>query len=158
MSVLAAPLATRDLAAAIAAWATSAAPALADAYAYPPADRGLLPDVAVLVTHADVVRSHPQFQGSGHKLLRVFLVELLLVVEPDPVATATDSLTDLADALTESVLDDRTLGGRVPAPGASALVTFASAPDPSEVQFPDGTLGRVGRFGLTVGVWLAHSR
>lgn len=155
---LTAPVATKDLAAAIADWAVTAAPALAEAYAYPPADRGRLPDVAVLITDANVLPADSWFGSRGHHLLRRFTVELLLVVDPDPVDQATDALTDIADALTESVLEDRTMDGRLAAPGASPMVTFQSAPDPAEVQFEDGTLGRVGRFGLTVGCWLPQAR
>lgn len=151
-------LATKDLAAQIAAWAVSAAPALETAYSYPPADRGLLPDIAILITNANVVQKDARWPARGHALLRVFTVEVLIVVDPDPVDTATDSLTDIADALTFAILADRTLGGRVGSPGASSLTTFASAPDPAEIQFADGTLGRVGRMVMAVGSYLEQSR
>lgn len=79
--------------------------------------------------------------------VRVWNVELTLLVSPDPAWTASHTLYDMVDTLEDALFKDVTLGGRV---SYAEKVVDASF-DPPEIEFSDGTVARQATFQMTVG-------
>lgn len=87
-----------------------------------------------------------------HTSLRVWTVELTLLVSPDPAWTASQSLYTQVDALEDALFRDATLGGRVSFAETEVDASF----DPPEVEFTDGTVARQATFVMTVGELVQH--
>jgi hypothetical protein len=130
-------------------WAMTTCPELNQVYAVPPEQRTEpLPDAAAESQNVETFFEHEQFPQFRIQqvMLRVHEFNLLLVVPPDPPDTATNLLTGFIDTLTERILSDVSLGGRVPA----VALTFRASMVPPFVEFEDKTRGRLATLTLLV--------
>ena len=127
------------------AWAREVLPDLASDYDFIPAGKSAdLPDIVADIAREGVVREDPRFPliAVQQAALRVWKIGFSIMVESgeddDGARTATEQLRGFANALTLSLLNDPSLGGRVPfaAPDISFDYT---APF---VEYSDGTRGR----------------
>lgn len=109
-----------------------------------------LPDLAVEIQSVEMRQADPaDFPELSieQAFLRVYAYDLLLVADPADEQAASDQLSDFVDRLTQSGVDDATLGGRVP----GVALTFSASFTPPFVEFDDGTRGRLATLSLTVG-------
>jgi hypothetical protein len=129
-----------EVAAGTVAWAREVLPDLQDGYDYSVATKNLLPDVVVefadqMIRLADT--EFPYIDLQETMIVRYDLILSFMVDNTEPQNAATQ-LRSFADALILSILQDGTLGGRVPY--VSPFVTFDYTPP--FVQYADGTEGR----------------
>lgn len=140
---------TTDIAKACEEWAAEAA-GLNSSFDYPPESLNKALPLVIAEVQRKVRNSRPPnfpnrvFQ---HTTLRIWTVELTLLVSPDPAWTASQSLYTQIDSLEDALFQDATLGGRV----AFAETEVDASFDPPEVEFTDGTVARQATFLMTVG-------
>ncbi len=111
-----------------------------------------LPDVAVEMGEASIVLQElaPEvgapFFSVEQAHVRKWECKLLLMDKPEDDQAASEHLADWIDDLTDSVLNDSTLGGRVQWVGKNVRGGF----DPPFVQFDDDTQGRLATLTIEV--------
>lgn len=91
--------------------------------------------------------SIPELGPYQQTLVRGRASELLLMIDPEPSWTASQTLYDAVDALAEALKADPSLDQRV----HMASKRYAASYDPPEMQHADGTVARVARFVMYVG-------
>jgi hypothetical protein len=129
-----------EVAGGVVAWARDVLPDLLAGYDYTVSMKDRLPDVVVDFTGVGVRRTDVDFPYVDLQQTLIVRHDLMLsfmVDNTDPEAAASQ-LRAFADALLLSILQDGTLGGRVPF--VSPYVTFDYTPP--FVQYADGTEGR----------------
>jgi hypothetical protein len=146
-----------EVALAVTAWARATLPELSEGRHFLSAQKTTLPDVMVDVDEKSRVREHPAFNYVQLQQidLRVFELSLAFMVEsegagPDDAADQdeTEELRDYGARLETALVEDATLGDRVPM--ASPFVTFNYRLP--FVEYADGTRGR--QMNLTM--WVAE--
>jgi hypothetical protein len=134
------------------AWAKAAIPALST-YDYPTNEKVYaLPDAAAEIQDVSVSRENAQqfpMSQIEQVVVRSYTVNLMFLVTPDPPDTATDSLTQYVDTLTQLILDDPTCAGAL---GTGVIITpeFRSTFTPPFLEFDDGTRGRTATMELII--------
>lgn len=129
-----------ELADAVLAWARESVPSLEDGYSYTVSMKNKLPDVVVEFADQAVRLADGEFPFADLQqtmIVRTDFILSFMVDNTDPENAATQ-LRSFADALLLSILQDGTLGSRVPF--VSPYVTFDYTPP--FVQYADGTEGR----------------
>lgn len=141
-------MSTSDIAEALESWALAVVPELNGSYDYSAAAKTQpLPDVMIeIIDVSTAVTSEELLFNFEQVLVHVWKVRMLLMVPPEPGDTATDLLTGFIDALQASVINDQTVGGRLPLVSKEMRGSF----NPPFVQFDDGTRGRVATLELTI--------
>lgn len=140
---------TRAIAKACEEWAAAAAN-LNSSFDHPPEQINKALPLVIAEVQAKRRQKTPQeFQERAYQqaTMRVWDVELTLLVSPDPAWTASQTLYDMIDALEDALFVDVTLGGRV----NFAMKTVDASFDPPEVEFSDGTAARQATFQMTIG-------
>jgi hypothetical protein len=129
-----------EIAGGVVEWARAILPALLAGYDYTVSMKDRLPDVVVDFTGVGVRRVDADFPYADLQQTLVVRHDLMLsfMVDNTEPASAAGQLRSFADALLLSILQDGTLGGRVPF--VSPYVTFDYTPP--FVQYADGTEGR----------------
>lgn len=129
-----------DIAAAAVLWARSVIPELMDGYDHTVSAKDRLPDAVadILSTKVELSDSDFPFADLQQTMLVRHDLEISFMVLNDVPQDAADQLRSFADALLISILQDGTLGGRVPF--VSPYVSFDYTPP--FVQYADGTEGR----------------
>lgn len=142
---------TKEVAKAVELWAAAnAGGGLTSSFDFPPeALSKALPIAIAEVQSKARSNAPPEFTERRYQqsTLRVWVVELTLLVSPDPAWTASHLLYDMVDALETALFRDSTLGGRV----AFAQKEVDASFDPPEVEFSDGTVARQATFTMTIG-------
>jgi hypothetical protein len=141
---------TPDIRNAVEAWADATVPAL-NTYDTTPEDIGQAMPIVMAQVQRDrfveserqLPRSIQQYQQTG---IRVWVVELTLLVTADPPEAAETELNDYVDLLTADLIRNRTLGGRV-----EVSSPFYDANYPGEYEHPSGVVARAAVLQLTVG-------
>lgn len=114
-------------------------------------ERGALPDVAVEISEyrvTDAVLDARLAKLNIQQMRsKVFEIEVILVVAPDPPGDAENALKDFTDRLVDDLLADPTLSGRVAWVNTNPRVSFR----PPFVEFDDGTRGRIASLYMQVG-------
>lgn len=142
-------LSTKDLAQAVEAWAADVTGFNSEAHQPTMLSEALPLVICEIKTDARDKRS-PNIQELGpyeQTLVRARTAELLLMINPEPSWTASQTLYDAVDLLADALKDDQTLGSRV----HLASKRYAAGYDPPEMQHADGTVARVARFVMYVG-------
>ena len=142
---------TQQVVDALEAWSKFVVPAFSSYDHTPEATDTALP-IVIAEIQQDAVSSGGR--GEGGKLqqvtqlpnARLWQVQLLILVSPDPPATASSALYGYVDLLGQSLRTDSTLGYRVPV----ALPGYKADYTPAEVEIGDGLIARAVRFELTV--------
>lgn len=140
---------TRDLALALEAWAA----AVLDINTFPEDPNEIskaMPVVVCAIQSKVKAASVADLEDLGRfqqTYVKAWTAELMLMVAPEPVHDATQTLYDYTDDLEEAIRDDPTLGGRVHRAARPVQASF----DPPEIQHQDGTIARVATFTMTVG-------
>lgn len=109
-----------------------------------------LPLVVSAIKRDGRTSADPSLPGLGayqQTYVRYRGVEMLLLVTPEPTWDATKLLYGYVDTLAESILRDRTLGGRV----HTTSPLYEAGYDPPEVQYQDGTVARAATMTITIG-------
>lgn len=133
-----------EVAIAVTEWARETLPELNAGYHWLSASKGRLPDVMVDVDEKTRMAEHPAFPGVRIQQadLRVFELTLALMVEAGDGDTAdkdeTEQLRAFGAALEEALIEDASLGERVPMAAPSAVFNYRLP----FVQYDDGTRGR----------------
>jgi hypothetical protein len=147
-------IATADIAQALEDWVVATLPDLQGSYDYQTAEKTQpLPDVAIEVGQVTTAESTGDASlesfgfGIEQTALRNWTVSILLMVPPEPGQEASAQLAGFIDTLQADILQDGTLGGRVPWSSKETRASFT----PPFVQFDDGTRGRVVTLEVTVG-------
>lgn len=137
---------TRDIALGVEAWA---ADLLAiNSYPEPPSSLGqALPLVMAEVTGDRVVQADARFQNYQQTLMRVWSVDMVILIAPQPEWDASQALYGYVDKISKDLRTNKTLGGRVPA----VTPTYEASYDPPEVEYTDGTVARQVTVRLNVG-------
>ena len=94
--------------------------------------------------------ANPAFPHLGNyqqTFVRTRVVEVLLLVEPEPSWDATQLLYGYVDTLAAAILRDDSLGGRV----HTTSKLYDASYDPPEVEYSDGTVARAATMTLTIG-------
>lgn len=142
---------TKDVAKAVEEWASeNAGGGLTSSFDYPPEELSKALPIAIAEVQSKArTAATPDFPTRGYQQtsLRVWVVELTLLVTPDPAWTASHLLYDMVDALEGALYKDTTLGGRVQYTQKEVDASFT----PPEVEFSDGTVARQASFTVTVG-------
>jgi hypothetical protein len=140
--------ATKTIATKMETWASTVVPGL-NTFPDNPEDM----DEAMPVVVADIERKRiVSVEGNLSQFayeqtsLRVWAVQLTVMVAPDPSWTRTQELYDIVDQLELAIRKDKTLGGQVEAASHEIDVEF-----PGEVEHPNGTVARAALFHMTVG-------
>lgn len=144
---------TRDLSAALEAWAVATCPDLTGSYDFSPAEQSE-PLPAVVAEPVAIRDAHddPDFRVVDLQQvdIRVWDYRLLVIAAlgdtPDEVEASAHQLEDFADALMDAAQQDPSLGGRV-----HAVARVSASFDPPVVQFDDDSLGRQVTVQLSVG-------
>lgn len=142
---------SEQVAEAVVAWAVEELPALQGSYDHPEPDRLYpLPDVMAAVTGIRILDAAPAGLPTigqiEQTLARVRDLRVIFAVDPTDPDEASAQVEGFADTLTDSLLADHTLGGRVP--GASPTVTWSF--EPPFIEFDDGTKARQATLTLVV--------
>lgn len=141
---------TKEIATAVEAWASSTVTGL-NSYPAPPESLGeALPLVIAEVRNRRRRRTGEDregFQQFQQTAARIWSVQLLILVDPNPEWTASQTLYDITDDLEEAIRKDSTLGGRIPFADSDLDVSF----DPPEVEHADGTVARAATMTITIG-------
>lgn len=144
-------MSSNDVVQAVVQWANAAVPQLEGSYTYTPTGKTeRLPDVVADTGTIEHVYEDPRFPmlAAQQVLLAVHSVGLSIMVENSMPQVAAEQLRDWADALSASLLDDGTLGGRVPMCSPIHSFDFTRP----FVEYADGTRGRELTMELTVAV------
>lgn len=131
---------TDEIAAALVEWAQDVIPSLEDAYSHTVATKNKLPDVVCDILSTRVELTDPEFPYRDLQQMMIVRHELQLsfMVDNTDTEAASGQLRSFADSLLISILQDGTLGDRVPY--VSPYVNFDYTPP--FVQYADGTEGR----------------
>jgi hypothetical protein len=86
-------------------------------------------------------------QGWEQAVYRSYTIRIVLITDEDPPAAAEDDLREWGDLIQDSLLFDRTLGGRVQWVNRAARCDFT----PPFVEFEDGARGRMMTAEIQVG-------
>lgn len=92
-------------------------------------------------------QSFPHLGNYEQTYVRTRVVQVLLLVEPEPSWDATQLLYGYVDTLAAAILRDNTLGGRV----HTTSQLYDASYDPPEVEYSDGTVARAATMTLTIG-------
>jgi hypothetical protein len=143
---------TDELATTLEDWVLEKCPTIQGSYDFPTAEKTQpLPDVAVEIDNAAVSMAAEgalaEYLAVQQAMARTWTVRLFLMVPPEPGDVATAQLTGFIDTLQLAIVEDSTLGGRVPWASKESRGSF----NPPFVQFEDGTRGRAATLELTVG-------
>lgn len=141
---------TLDIRNAVEGWADATVPAL-NTYDTTPEDIGQAMPIAMAQVQRDrfaeaesqLPRSIQQYQQTG---IRIWVVELTLLVTADPPDAAETELNGYVDTLTADLIRNRTLGGRV-----EVSSPFYDARYPGEYEHPSGVIARAAVIQVTVG-------
>lgn len=140
---------TKEVAQAVEEWAADAA-GFTSSFSTPPVSlTEVMPLVIAEVQAKRRGAEATEFPARGFQQtsIRVWSVELTLLVSPDPSWTASHALYDAIDALEASLYKDESLGARV----AFAQKAVDSGFEPPEIEFADGTVARQATFRIIVG-------
>lgn len=144
----------QQVAEAVRDWARETIPDLTAGYAYLPAQKTTLPDVAVDLREKRIVLGPDErfpFSALDQVSLKVFELVLGFLVEAGTGDSADEDETQLLQGygalLEAAVLDDATLGDRVPM--ASPFIDIVY--DLPFIQYPDGVRGRQMTMNMAVG-------
>lgn len=139
---------TTELMQALEGWATDAIPGMQTFPDDPTSLDKPFPLVVADAKRERVVSSEPGgFQQYEQTRLRIWSVELWLMVDPEEAWVAQQELYDYVEKLGLAMRRDKTLGGRV----QFASPEYDASYEPSEVEYPDGTVARAATFRITVG-------
>jgi hypothetical protein len=142
---------TTELIENIVQWVVGVIPEIKDAYDHATDQRDSLPDVAVEVNEWRVTEGRQDARLAKLNIeqirVRVYELEIILVVTPDPPGEAEGFLKDFTDRLVDDLLVDPTLSGRVAWVNTNPRVSFR----PPFVEFDDGTRGRIASLFIQVG-------
>lgn len=139
---------TEQVAAQVLAWTREVLPALEDGYDHVVSSKDMLPDVVVdlVGTRIELADNDYPYIDLQQTMIVRHDLQLSFMVDNAVPETASAQLRGFADALVLSVLQDGTLGGRVPF--VSPYVNFDYTPP--FVQYADGTEGREMTMALSV--------
>lgn len=135
-----------EIVTAVVAWVADTIPEVAaNTYDYIPSGKAKgLPDVAVDIVTTEVVREDPDFQlmALQQVVLSIRRMGLSFMVsagvDEADARNATLQLRTFVDRMRAALLEDHTLGGRVPLASPFLLVDY----EPAFVEYADGTRGR----------------
>ena len=134
---------------AVEAWAVATIPALSS-FEFPPEElSSALPIVIAEITDdgltqsSDALPGMAQFQQTD---LRLWSLDVTLMVSPDPAWTASHTLYGYVDALGTSLRGGRSLGDKV-----VMSQYYDASYTPPEVEYPDGTIARQVTISVIVG-------
>lgn len=129
-----------EIAGGVLAWARATCPALQDGYDHTVSTKDLLPDVVVEFLGVAIRLADPEFPYADLQQTMIVRhdIQLSFMADNTDPGAAASLLRGFADALLLSILQDGTLGGRVPF--VSPYVNFDYTPP--FVQYADGTEGR----------------
>lgn len=132
---------THDVVTEVTEWAAESTDPSLNTYAFGPSFKTqALPDVVVEVAAKRLTSEDPLFpyRGLQQKWVKVWSLALSIMVDNADEAAAAEALETYADQLEAALLQDGSLGGRVPF--ASPFLSFDfTAPF---VEYADGTRGR----------------
>lgn len=146
---------TGDISAAIIDWAVLVLPELTGSgYDYATDERYKgLPDVACEITgwalqdFPGADRRLAQLQQIQQSRMKLYDVEVIIAVPPDPADEAEAALKDLTDRLTDDYIKNANMRGMVAHASGTVRVAFR----PPYVEFDDGTRARIATVYLQVG-------
>jgi hypothetical protein len=139
--------ATGDIALAVEAWATSVVPELNSYPTTPVSIREAMPLVVADIKTDRISSSDLGKYQYQQVAIRLWAVDLLIMVLPVDPWTDSRRLYDMVDALTAALRRDSTMGNRVPI----ASPQYDANYDPPEVEHADGTVARAATLRVTVG-------
>lgn len=141
---------TQVISDALIAWAVEECPQILGTYSHPHAEKeSPFPDIAAEIQQSRVLQNDeenfPRF-SIEQILLRVHRFSLMFVVDPDNPEVATQQLETIIDTLTQAMISDDSLGGRVPSVSPLSDATY----EPPFIEFADGTRGRLATLEILV--------